>query len=253
MSTNISTDHLASPTTATIEPGQQTTARLVGFLYLFAMALSIFGEAFVRGRMIVPRDAVQTATNIAASETLFRLSIVTDLLLYVCDIVLFWGLYVILKRINQNAVMLATFMRIVETAILAVTTLTAFIALRLLGGGSYLDVIETAQLQALARAFLSVYGIGLSIGFVFLGLGSAVFSYVWLKSRYIPRALAWLGIFGSLILSIFSLATMVYPRVWEVMGMVYMMPMGLYEVGLGFWLLIKGIQAPAAGNGLAVR
>ena len=46
-----------------------------------------------------------------------------------------------------------------------------------------------------------MYGIGLSIGFVFLGLGSAVFSYVWLKSRYIPKALALLGIFGSLLLT----------------------------------------------------
>ena len=71
-----------------------------------------------------------------------------------------------------------------------------------------------------------------------------MFSYVWLQSRYIPRALAWLGIFGSLILTVFSLATMVFPRVWEVMGMAYMMPMGFYEVGLGLWLLIKGIQAP---------
>ena len=239
---------MGNPTTAAIEPGQQTTARLVGFLYLFAMALSIFGEAFVRGRMIVPRDAVQTATNIAASETLFRLSIVTDLLLYVCDIVLFWGLYVILKRINKDAALLATFFRLVETAILAVTTLTAFIALRLLGGGSYLAAMETAQLQALARAFLSVYGIGLSIGFVFLGLGSAVFSYVWLKSAYIPRVLAVWGIFSSLVLAIFSLATMVYPRIWEVMGMAYMMPMGLYEVGLGFWLLIKGLRDPSVGQ-----
>jgi hypothetical protein len=27
------------------------------------------------------------------------------------------------------------------------------------------------------------------------------------------------------------------------MGMIYMMPMGIYEFGLGFWLLIKGKQA----------
>jgi hypothetical protein len=28
--------------------------------------------------------------------------------------------------------------------------------------------------------------------------------------------------------------------------MMYMMPMGLYEIGLGFWLLIKGIKLPTA-------
>jgi Domain of unknown function (DUF4386) len=229
------------PTDLAIEPVQRTAAKTVGFLYLFAMAISIFGES-VRGRLILPHDAAQTASNIAASEALFRLSIAGDLIIYVCDIVLFWGLYVILKRVNKDVALLAVFFRLVETAILGVTTLTAFIALRLLSGADYLRVVDTAQLQALARGFLSVYGIGLSVGFVFLGIGSAVFSYLWLKSRYIPRGLAGLGIFASLLMAIMSLVTMVFPVVWDRVGMAYMMPMGLYEVGLGFWLLIKGIK-----------
>ena len=229
------------PTHLATEPGQRTAAKIVGFLYLFAMAISIFGES-VRGRLIFPHDAVQTASRIAAWEALFRLSIVGDLIIYVCDIILFWGLYVILKRVNKDVALLAAFFRLVETAILGVTTLTAFIALRLLSGVDYLRVVDTAQLQALARGFLSIYGIGLSVGFVFLGLGSAVFSYLWLKSRYIPRGLAWLGIFGSLLMAIMSLVTMVFPVVWDRVGMAYMMPMGLYEVGLGFWLLFKGLR-----------
>jgi hypothetical protein len=31
-----------------------------------------------------------------------------------------------------------------------------------------------------------------------------------------------------------------------VIGMAYMAPMGLYEVGLGFWLLFKGLRLPRA-------
>ena len=245
MSTIVMTQPLENPGPTALEPGQRTAAKTVGFLYLFAMAISIFGES-VRGRLILPHDAVQTASGIAGSEALFRLSIVGDLIIYVCDIVLFWGLYVILKRVNKDIALLAAFFRLVETAILGVTTLTAFIALRLLSGADYLRAVDTAQLQALARGFLSVYGIGLSVGFVFLGLGSAVFSYLWLKSRYIPRGLAWLGIFGSLLMAIMSLVTMVFPIVWDRVGMMYMMPMGLYEIGLGFWLLTKGIKVPTA-------
>ena len=248
MSTDVLTNQFDQPETTirTIEPAQRTAAKVVGSLYLLAMVLSIFGESFVRSRLIIPHDAVQTAANIAASEGLFRLSIVGDLVVYVCDIVLFWGLYVILKRINKNVTLLAVFLRLVETAILAVTTLTAFIALQLLSGADYLRAVDPGQLQALARVFLSVYGLGLSIGFVFLGLGSAVFSYVWLQSRYIPRALAAWGIFASLLLTIATLATMVFPILWDRVGMAYMMPMGLYEVGLGLWLLIKGLQVPRA-------
>ncbi len=244
MSIDVLTERpLRSETNSTIEPAQHAAAKVVGFLYLLAMALSIFGES-IRGRFIIPRDAVKTAMNISGSEALFRLSIVGDLLVYVCDIVLFWGLYVILRRINRDVALLASFFRLVETAIIGVTTLTAFIVLRLLSGADYLQAIDAVQLRALARGFLSLYGIGLSIGFVFLGCGSAVFSYLWLKSRYIPRGLAALGIFASLLLGIMSLVTMVFPLVWDRVGMIYMMPMGLYEVGLGLWLLIKGLKAP---------
>ncbi len=223
---------------------QQTAAKWVGALYLIQMALAVFGESFVRSRLIV-RDAAQTAANLAGSETLFRLSIASDLLVYASVIGLVWGIYVILKPVNQDAALLGAFLRLVENSVLAVTTLTAFIALRLLSGATYLEPFEPAQLQALARLFLSVYGIGLSIGFVFLGFGSAVFSYVWWQSRYIPRALAGWGIFASLLLAIVSLITMIFPRVYAALGMSYMMPMGIYEIGLGLWLLIKGLKAPS--------
>lgn len=225
-----------------VTAAQQTAAKLVGALYLMQMALAIFGEVFVRGRLIVPRDAVQTAANIRASETLFRLGIAGDLVIYTTLIVLIWGLYVILKPINRDGALLGAFFRIAEQAILATATLTAFIALRLLSGAEYLRAADPTQLQVLARVFLSIYGIGLSVGFVFLGLGSAVFSYVWLKSGYIPRSLAWLGIFASLLLSVMSLITLVFPRVYAVLGMTYMVPMFFYEVGLGLWLLIKGLR-----------
>jgi hypothetical protein len=236
------------PLSATITPEQHRAAKVVGFLYLIQMAVAIFGEIFVRGRLIVPRDAVQTAANLAASERLFRISLAGDLMIYASVVVLFWGLYVILKPINKEVALLAVFFRIVEQAVLAVTTLAGFMALRLLGNAEYLRVVDTAQLQALARACLALYGTGLSIGFVFLGLGSAVFSYVWLKSRYIPRAIALLGIFASLLLTVMTLITMVLPRVYAVLGMSYMMPMFLYEVGLGLWLLVKGLRASATQN-----
>lgn len=249
MSTDISTDYLVrSATTAETTPTQHRAAKVVGFLYLIQMALAIFGESFVRNRLIVPRDAVQTAANLAASERLFRLSLAGDLMIYASVVVLFWGIYIILKPVNKDVALLGAFFRLIEQAILAVTTFFGFIALRLLSGSVYLQTVDTAQLQAFARAFLSMYGIGLSIGFVFLGLGSAVFSYVWLKSRYIPKALAILGIFGSLLLTVMTLVTMVFPRVYEVLGMSYMMPMGLYEVGLGLWLLVKGLRTPSPLN-----
>ncbi len=228
-----------------LQPAQHTAAKVVGFLYVLQMALAIFDDSFLRGRMIVRGDAVQTATNIAASERLFRLSLAGDLILYATVIVLVWGLYVVLKPINRNLVLLAAFLRLVENAILSVTILGAFAALALLNGADYLRAFDPKQLQALVYMSLRVYGAGFSIGFVFLGFGSAVFSYLWLESRYIPRALAAWGIFSSLLLALVTLVIMVFPALGAALGLTYMVPMFFYEVGLGLWLLIKGLHEPA--------
>jgi len=46
---------------------------------------------------------------------------------------------------------------------------------------------------------------------------------------------------------------MVFPRVYAVLGMSLMVPMFLYEVGLGLWLLSKGLKAPPAADTLPSR
>jgi hypothetical protein len=86
-------------------------------------------------------------------------------------------------------------------------------------------------------------GAGYLIGLVFFGLGSTVFSNLWLKSRYIPRALAAWGILSSSVVTISSLAVMVVPD-WAAVLVPAVVPMGIFELTLGLWLLVKGIHAP---------
>ena len=208
MSTDASTNRLDRPemTLRTIEPAQHTAAKVAGFLYLFTNATAIFAF-YARGSLIVGGDAVQTARNIAASERLFRIGIVTELITVVGVIILVVALYAVLKPINRNVALLAAFWRLAENFILAVILLNEFAALALLSGADYLRAVDTQQLQALVYTLLRVYGAGFQIGFVFLGLGSAVFSYLWLKSRYIPRALAAWGIFSSAVMAIVTIVS----------------------------------------------
>lgn len=230
-----------------LRPAQHTAAKVVGVLYVVQMALAILAESFLRGQIIVAGNAMQTAANITASERLFRLSLANDLVLYASVIVLVCGLYVILKPINSTLALLAAFLRLVENAILSVSILGAFAALAFLSGADYLRAFDSGQLQAMVQTALRVYGGGFKIGFVFLGFGSTVFSYLWLKSRYIPRVLAAWGIFSSLVLSIVTVIIIVFPSVGSALGLTYMAPMFFYEVGLGLWLLIKGLRTSASG------
>jgi hypothetical protein len=222
-------------------------ARVAGFIYLFAMALGIFSQVFILGRIVVPGDAAATANNILASEGLFRLGIAVDVITFVSDVVIAWAFYELLKSVDKSLALLGAFLRIADGTILAVTTLNGLITLRLLSGVDYLHAFETSQLQSLARLFMSARGVGFDVGFVFLGLGSTVFAYLLFKSRYVPRALAGWGVFSSLALAVGSLAMILFPWFAANSSMTYMVPMFFYEVPLGLWFLVKGVEAPTAG------
>lgn len=225
-----------------IDTSQRKAARVVGFSYLFAMATGVFAEFYVRGTLIVADNAAETARNIIAHERLWRLGIASSLLAALADVALIAALYVILKRVNQNLALFAAFMRVVETAIFVAAKLNSFDVLRLLSGADYLQALRTDQLQALARIPIGAYGAGFDVGFVFLGLGSTVFCYLWFKSKYIPRALAALGVFGSLLIAAGSFAIIIFPNLVKIVGWAYMMPGGLFELTVGFWLLIRGLR-----------
>ena len=223
-----------------IDRGKQAAARVVGFLYLFTNATAIVGF-YARSQAIAP-DPAQTAQALAASGTLFRLGIVFELVTVAGVVGLLAALYTILESIHRPLALLATFLRILENVALALIPLNSFIALSLLSGAPYLKSVDTAELQALAHLFLRIHLTGFRIGFFFLGLGSAVFGYLWLRSRYIPRALALLGIVGSLLMAIAELVFIARPDLGRAAGMLYMAPIGLFEFTMGFWLLIRGLR-----------
>ena len=126
-----------------ITPEQRSAARIVGFLYVIQMAVAVFGESFVRGRLIVA-DAAKTAENIVASERLFRLSIAGDLFVYAGVLVLTWGLYVVLRPVNRNLALLAAFFRLVETAVLCAATVSSLVMIKLLSRTEDLNALEAS-------------------------------------------------------------------------------------------------------------
>jgi hypothetical protein len=216
-------------------------ARIAGFIYLFAMALAIFSQSYILGKIVVPGDAAATAHGISASEGLFRLGIALDVITFVTDVVIGWAFYELLKSVDRSLALLGVFLRISDAAILATVTLSGLMTLRVLSGVDYLRVFDATQLYALARLYLSARGLGFYIGFVFLGFGSTIFAYLLFKSRFVPRVLAAWGIFSSLLLAIGSLAVILFPWFANNASTAYMIPMFFYEVPLGLWFLIKGV------------
>jgi len=70
-----------------------------------------------------------------------------------------------------------------------------------------------------------------------------------LNSNYIPKLLAGWGIFASLLLFAALSALFVVPNDAMILFPACLMPIALYELVLGFWLLIKGVKLNSQGNG----
>ena len=124
-----------------------------------------------------------------------------------------------------------------------------------MSGADDLRAFRPEQLQALAALFVSVHAAGYRIATVFFALGSAVFSYLFFKSRYIPRPLAAWGVFSSLLVLLPVFALILVPSFgdigWGVPGWRpprWQGPIMLFEVATGLWLLVKGVRPPGGAE-----
>jgi hypothetical protein len=219
---------------------------MAGFLYFLYIVITIFAEVIGRSKLIVLGDAAATARNIMASEWLFRLGFVSDLVSAVLFFLAAWALYVLLKPVNRSFALLFLLLNLGGVAVYSINLLNQFAALLLLSGADYLKVFQADQLQALALFFLNLYKNGYWISQIFFGAWLFPLGYLVYKSGFLPRILGivmmihfvgWLTTFLQFFL---------FPGYAGITYITY--PLGfISEFGLTLWLLIKGVkeQKPA--------
>jgi hypothetical protein len=216
----------------------QRTARVAGLLYLSIAILAPLGEMLVRQSIIVPGDAATTARNIAASEGLFRLGFVSDLVVQTIHVFLVLALFKLLKRVNDNHALLMVLLGLVGVPIAMLSVLNQIAALHLSRGADYLTAFAPDQLQAMVPLFLDLHEQGIFIAQIFWGLWLFPLGYLVFKSGYIPRVLGILLIIAGLGYLIDCLTVFLFPSFGVTVS-----PFTFWgEVLLPLWLLVKGVN-----------
>jgi hypothetical protein len=221
----------------------KNTARLAGFLVLLIAILSPFSILYLPSTLMVPGNAATTASNVMASEGLFRLGIFVDSVVVLLEIVVIAMLYVLLRPVNRTLALVAAFARLAMTVVMGVNVFNSLGVLLLLGDAEYLNVFEPDQLHALVLLFLNLHESGIYIWQVFFAFHWVAVGYLVFKSGYFPRILGILLIvtclgymmdsFGILYPSSEAIST-VSPVVLAV-GVIG-------ELSFTLWLLIKGVN-----------
>ena len=224
-------------TNRTADTSPLTVARVAGALYLLLAVFGAFGILYIP-TLVVPGDAAKTVENIMASESLFRLSFVSDLFSQTVFILLVLVLYKLLKIVSKNAAVLMVIFALAGIPIAMLNTLNQIAALQLLSGADYLAVFATDQLHALVLFFLDLSEHGITIASIFWGLWLLPFGYLVYKSGFLPRILGILLIIGGFGYLIDFFIFFLFPNL-DVAVSIFT---GFGEILIALWLLIKGVN-----------
>jgi len=230
-------------TTCTVDNAQRTAAKIAGVTGLVAFGLVVFGNYVLLDPLIVPRNAADTARNMLAHQTQFRVALTCFIAYGIGSVVLLSALYMILAPVNRTLALTGASFRFVFTILWLIAPLNSLAALRLLGDATYLKVFEPDRLQALARVQLAGSFDDYYVGLPFFGLAATVCAWLWLKSKYIPKELA---IFGVIASAWCVLCAFIFNKI--VNDYIFDSPMAIFELIVSIWLLFKGIRTPNLGE-----
>jgi hypothetical protein len=227
--------------TAPVAGGTQSSyARFAGLMYFFTV-FDVAGVVIL-SRISGSGTFLHTAHNIAASETLYRIGLLCGLLGTLSTVLLAIGLYVTLKPVDENLAMTALLFRLAESVIGGVAIVFGFANLQIYLEAHHTSAFDAGQLGALADLVSRTSAVGINISVIFFSAGSTIFFYLFLRSDYIPRFLAFWGVLGSMICMVAFVGNLLLPQSSDALLGIGGLPIGIAEPVLGLWLLIRGIN-----------
>jgi len=216
-----------------------TNARLAGFTFLFYIAVAfpsmVLFDRATRGEGIAAKLA-----NIAQHASDVRAAVVLSLLGCFSALVLAVTLYRITREQDSDLAILALTCRVAEGVISGIS-IPETLGLLWLATATGANAPDPGAAHALGAYLLRA---DMAVTATFFAVGSTLFSWLLLRGRMIPVALAWLGVLASVLLVVglpLQIAGVLRGSITQLMYL----PMLAFEIPLGLWLLIKGVAAPA--------
>jgi Domain of unknown function (DUF4386) len=216
---------------------RSTYSRLIGALFL--LGFLSYGVGF--GLVTSATGAPNFLATISAHQTILVLGAFLMLLNSVVDVgkgVLFFP---ILEHHGKRTALAYLAAMIVEVVLLAVGVLALLMIVPIAQQGVDAGPAGVGWAKALGSLALQSNTMAYQIAEMSLGLGGIFLCSLLFRTRLIPRFLAMWGVIGYAILAMGTIAEIFGIHI----GLVLSIPGGLFELALGFWLLIKGFEPKA--------
>ena len=221
-----------------------TNSRIAGLVFLLYIATGI-AIMILSAQATGAEGIAARLAAIAAHPLHVRLTIVLDLLTIMYALLLGVTLYGLTRDQDPELALLALSCRVGEGVLVAIPTLATLSLLWLSTASVGGSLPDAAAAHAIGEFLFKVKGWNTIISATFFAVGSTLFSYLFLRGRLIPVPLAWTGVLASVVLVVglpLQLAGFLSGLITSLMWI----PMAVFEVPLGLWLLFKGVASPAS-------
>jgi hypothetical protein len=222
-------------------------ARITGGVYLAYILASVLSTALGQ---IGFGDAPHVYAVILTNESLFRLALVFALLSGFLFLFVAWGLYVLLRRVDENLALLFLLLNVVGVAIQGASMLSLISAMLAGDGSGHLQAYSAAQIRDLAYLSIDTYKTGWVTAQLFFGTWLFPLGFLVYRSGMLPRLLGVLLLVDGVAVMIWFLQVLLLP---DVPGLRYpgLAVSFVAELGLACWLFLRGATLADNGAGLS--
>ncbi len=192
-------------------------------LLLMAVLASLANFAILQA-LVIPTDAAATVTNIAASMGSFRIAIAAFLVVAILDVVVAWGLYVVLRPASESLALLVAWLRVVYAAVFAYALVNLLDVAQLLQGPAATG-LAPAQIPAQVATSIAAFNHGWDLALAIFGLHLVGLGALLIRSIAFPTILGGLVLvagvgyladsFGTILVADYSLSISTFTFIGE--------------------------------------
>ncbi len=225
------------------------TATVVGVLFILGF-VGIASVAFTGPILGDPDYLVQVSAN----ENQMLLGALFEIIMAVACAGIAIGLYPVLKKHNEALALGAVSFRIIEAILFFVVTISLLSLLTLSQEYVRAGASDAPYFQTLGALLLAVRDwAGQVLGVIAFSLGALMYYAVFYQSKLIPRWLSGWGLFAAALHLAAGLLTMfgfISPTM-STLSAFLALPIGLQEMVLAVWLIVKGFNPSALASSSA--
>ena len=226
----------------------QKIARVTGVLFVITYIASIPPVLFLYGPLL---DDPRYILGGGAADDGASLGALLELILIIANIGTAVVLYPVVKRVNEILSLGFVTARVIESAFIAVGTLSVLSLMTLRQDFAGAAVADAGSLLAVGQSLVALHHwtFLLGPGFV-VGVGNGlILGYLMYKSALVPRGLAILGLIaGPVLLARFVGILFGVFEPMSVVGGLMVVPEFVWELALGIWLIVKGFNPSAVAS-----